>query len=267
MKWDFIKSRLTTNILLVLVVVVFGFAAFFFWFWSGLNYRFDSSVFNNIATPIAAILSVLLFGFLSFRQIKMMQFQNEIIQSQNLKPHFDKEIESIREILYKQVKLPIGEEGATYSDSQVTKVFYQIYTFLKTNEEYTNDLSDWNNGVRKHLGYFSKRIYYNEIFFLQFFHMHGIFSYNFIVDLIKHINGSKLSLDDKRLYIKSIKEEFLDGYFSFVDFVSVSPQEFMIPIVWFPMDSLNIEFAPFTSWGMREQYNTLKELLQAVPDK
>ena len=73
---------------MVLAIFTFGCMAFFFWYWSGLHFELDSTVFNNIATPIAAMVSICLFVWISWKQLRM-------IENQNIKSNFEKKYELV----------------------------------------------------------------------------------------------------------------------------------------------------------------------------
>ena len=76
-------------IIIVLLLVDIGTGI---WYYNRPHLSFSPSNFNNIATPIIGIISIGIYSLALFISAK----QTLIIQSQNLKPHFERDFERLK---------------------------------------------------------------------------------------------------------------------------------------------------------------------------
>ncbi|WP_254086813.1 hypothetical protein [Dawidia cretensis] len=95
-----------------------------FWFWKELHLKFDSSNFNNIVTPIAAILSVWLFSYLAVKQYRLQLSSN---LKQNLDREFDDLYKKMEESIEEKVLMAVGirfNQTVNYSVTGMSSLNY-----------------------------------------------------------------------------------------------------------------------------------------------
>ncbi len=217
-------NRLKTNYLLIVVgVLVAADLITRFWFWRDLHLVFDASNFNNIVTPIAAILSVFLFTYLAYKQYQLQL-------SSNLKQNFDREFDD----LYKKLNAEIGEKvligvgirpnhqvkytlkgmNSLNYINEIIVAFERIFAdpdFIKDHTDYLN-----NNKIKLHKSYLQNRTYYDDLRFVLAFSNFPSAKYMEVGFFLDQINDSKLVEPDKKYLRNKIEAYCLEPYFNFV---------------------------------------------------
>lgn len=239
------------------------------WYWNRLNLKFDPANFNNIITPIFAIIATLIYGLALFNTVnqnKIILNQNKIILSQNIKPHYEKEIENLmtqsREIKIKG-EITNDDEPIKIDALNYIKAINDTIINLSQNKEYLEDYAKYENNELLTIDYFKSRNYFGKLLFLSEFTI-GInavsFFYQDIKLLIQEINQSKLISEDKELLKKRIKRNLLSQYMAFIDFMDKHPSIVPpIPIVFDLQEK--IEFKLLSKTNFREHFDWFKSEL------
>ena len=147
------------NLLILVALLLIVNVATWYWFISGMHLRFNAENFNLIVTPITGICATIGFTIALFFSIR----QNQILTSQNLKPHFESEIDRIRKVLEALEISAAHKEncnGLTYF-STMRKYIFLIWG----NQEYREDLKNHENGTTHPFSYYTSRSYGGELLF------------------------------------------------------------------------------------------------------
>jgi len=208
-------------IILLLIDIITG-----IWFWNGKYLIFNSSTFNNIATPIAQFIGVITFLvslFLIYKQTNLLKNQNEILLSQNTKQFYEEQIKDYKEKINDYSKLYyVGNKEYVINPINFTKHLYNIFNKLLLDINYYSDIKNFQTNKMKET-YYSNTNYYvfKEIFqsFTNGFTYNQIYSlHQKIKELINEINISNNLIDnDKNLLKKRIKREFLIDYIIYIE--------------------------------------------------
>jgi hypothetical protein len=212
-----IKKFITIALLVLVLLVVSTDIIIRFWY-----EEFDSVKFNNLATPIVTLISLMVFLAALYFPYK----QNQIIMSQHLKPDFIDRIKSIKEELRKAeipfkhnngLLEPPTEEKCNGLDfpSLVGKSLYD----LTNNKAYVKDQRAIQKGEKFDIDYFEQCSYYNYIMFFAHFtsgEFANYFRYNEIKSMIEEIEFSELLPVDKLSLNKYIKTELLANYLGYI---------------------------------------------------
>jgi hypothetical protein len=87
---------------------------------------FNPENFNNIVSPFVGLVSLLFFGYTVLETIRI----NRVLISQNLRPHFEKEIDKIEQMFSsKSDNLLLA--GNKYSINELYDLLISIHEFLK----------------------------------------------------------------------------------------------------------------------------------------
>lgn len=249
---------LSIAILLLLTDLITG-----IWYWNRLNLKFDPANFNNIFTPLFTIIATIIYAFALFTTIN----QNKIILSQNIKPHYEKEIENLvtkaREL---KINGEIANDGEPIEINALNyiKVINDTIIKLSQDNEFLEDYTKYENNELLTRDYFKSRNYFGKLLFLSEFTI-GInqvsFLYQEIKLLIQEINQSKLISEDTELLKKQIKRYLLSEYMAFIDFMDKHPLIVPpIPIVFDLQEK--IEFKLISNTNFREHFDWFKSELK-----
>ena len=190
------------------------------YFWNRSHLEFNSQNFNNIITPVAGIIAVVIYGLALFITLK----QNKIILSQNLKPHFERNID---ELLIEAKSTVVGtiDDDANeveYTILNYTRYIHNLILKLSNNADYKEDYENiYEGNVSQSTDYFQSRSYFSTALELNGFiigHFGTSFFYDKIVNLVDEIESSQMIEDDKKLLLKRIKNTFVNEYISLVSF-------------------------------------------------
>lgn len=246
-------------LLIILVAIDIGTGI---WYWNKLNLKFDSTEFNNIATPVTSIISFAVVFFALFVSIK----QNKINVSLSIKPYFERKIDlllaeaentKLDDAIAANLFPEDNYNGINYVDSIV-----KATKLLERSDQFRDDFRDFENtAVPKSMEYYQARDYYKVVFFLtQFtmgFNMFGS-SKAKIQNLFTEIKTSKLISEDKDFLQRRIKAEILQKYLSFIE----NEKKFRIhhykfPILYERQNPITYKF--FYETEFADLYNWLKK--------
>ncbi len=241
----------TTFGILLLIDIFTG-----FWFWNRYNLIFDSAEYNNIITPTLTFIATVIYGSALFLTIR----QNKIILSQNIKPHYEREIESyIAEA--RNVKIV---STTVHSDKEINATNYIEYInesilALCRNQQFLEDYDNHNRNQILSRNHIMQRDYIFDLMFLSEFTlpMNRIISfYEKLKELIEEINQSKLINEDKKLLKKRIERSLLSEYLAFISFenknsVIIPP----IPLLYADFDKTDVQFGQISKTGFRKHYD------------
>ena len=203
------------------------------WFWDRNIFLSKPSNFNNILSPIISFFALIVYSIALFTTIN----QNKIILSQNIKPHYEKEIKEYL-IKAKNIKILYGfdSEQIEFNALNYMTGIRNGIGKIRNNEEYWEDIEKHKQKEEINEEYLQKRSYYGTLLFLSEFTL-GVnpiaFFYNDLKQLIEEISLSKLIEEDKQLLKKRIHREFLAEYLAFIKHVRYfKPIMTQIPILY-----------------------------------
>jgi len=230
------------------------------WYWNRLNLLFDSTEFNNILTPTISFFAFIIYGLALFMTIK----QNKIILSQNIKPHYENEIERYL-LKAKQISIKnhFDPESKTVNGFDYVDLIQDKLLSLTKNKDYNEDLKKYKQGISMNKEYFKKRSYFVTLTFLTDFTI-GFNPINFLyLDLerfITEINLSKLIEEDKILIKKKIRNLFLDKYMTIINMTKTYDfYKVLIPI-YYNTDG-KVEFKNIAETEFGKHYDWFKKEL------
>lgn len=182
------------------------------------NLHFNPENFNNVLSPLFSLLAL----FASLVALLFSFGQNKLALSQNLKPHYEMEIERLKN---KAFEIQIQEPGdnEVYNAINYIRKIEKTLLHLSQNDHYKEDY-DKSINKEKVSGrdYFASRSYYGKLLFLMDFITlisPVYFYYARVTDLITQVDNSKLIPEDKFLLKKRIRDEFLEDYIAMVGFM------------------------------------------------
>jgi len=234
MKWlsknYWILTSLLLTLLIILVIVDIDLRS---------DGRFDEVKFNNITTPVAAIISVGLFAYLTFRQLEIQASSN---LKQNLDHHFNHLKEKLEESITDRVTMIVGNRGGSqaYIIPEINSLDYttaigSALDRICSNADYIEDHTAFlnNRAIIVQRGYLNGRSYFDDLRFVLAFATVPTFKYDLIEYFLDEINQSVLVATDRAYFKRKVEALFLDNYFHLVihrggidlpDYYSQSPQ-------------------------------------------
>lgn len=179
------------------------------------GFKLSSTEFNNIVTPIAALIGIYFYS----SALRTSREQNKLIQSQNLKDNYLKEIEmltaSSKELFI--MKTP----GQGFKIEPIIGVkFYQKYVSLISDLNKDADFRIDNNKFQRgqfkeDVDYFQTRTY-NEYTLLFAPFIYGISDYFILlrksIDLMSYVYISEMNNKDKLLIMNIVFNELIVDY-------------------------------------------------------
>lgn len=216
MNW--IKSNFKVLALLLTVILIILVVADVF---MRSNRIFDDTRFNNIITPIAAIVSVLLFSYLTLEQLRE-QRSNSL--KQNYEESFDQLRNELRKSIKDRVTMIVGIKS--YQPYDIPEMDSVTYTAainnaldrISMNQEFIVDHSNFlsNRDNRILISSLMSRSYFGDLEFVLAFAQYPTFKYNLIESFIDEINASHLLRSDRIHFKRKVESELLNDYFQLV---------------------------------------------------
>lgn len=235
------------------------------WFWNRANLSFNPENFNNIATPILALIAIVIYGLALFTSIK----QNRIIFGQTIQPYFLEEINKLK----KKAKEKRFDSNKVIKGENVNLLNFTTHLSstivnLTRNVDFLNDYRDFENGIERDLEYFKERSYFELLMFIYEFTVGLEIKFIFIEikELVQEINSSKLLEDNKRTLRKKIKKELnIREYIAFIEFYNDSSGRFapLLPMIFEGVLRGNnkVIFKSISDTSLKEPYYWYKENL------
>ncbi len=225
-----------------------------------LHLEFDSTIFNNVITPIGTVVSAILFFYALALTIK----QNKIILSQSLKPHFDEKFKRIEEDFQKTGRLPNYGARPKATAKKMVDDLWEIYRALSQDAEFQDDLhSHINNiGFKPNIKYFQSRTYHELAQCLTSYATNTLWDLKAVVEFIDDINSSNLVDDDKKYLKKRIKEVLVDEYFWLIENNDFDDTMFYFPFLRYKDPFSEIQFVHLLRQpNFRKYYEVFKKEL------
>ena len=186
------------------------------------NQTFDDVRFNNIVTPIAAIVSVILFVYLT-------REQSRIQESSNQKQNLDERFEQLRNELQKSITnkvlmatgVPTGRQPYKFPDINSMNCFDTINSTLdriSANADFVADHTDFlnNRDIKLSHQYLGSRSYFMDLNFVLAFAAFPTYRFHLIENFIDEINDSRLLAADIAHFKRKVESTFLEDYFNLV---------------------------------------------------
>jgi hypothetical protein len=261
----FISLRTLILLVLGLITIVAIDILLRLWFFYNFHLLFDAASFNNVATPLVSLISVV-FLYLAFAQSRK---QNRIANSQNLKLNFDADFQSLKDILSVDVtdrlygSLGINSQ-TTPPISNVTSLNYidelrRTIDLIRADSQFQedNDFFLTNPTEQKDLAYYIKRNYYWNLRYILAFNYYPIVNYNAIEIFLSRIINSELLDTDRNHFKSKVESEFLKKYFSFIMFES----DIRLPDV-LQSNGKNIKWDSYKNIGIDKYYKPFRQMLK-----
>ena len=254
--------KIVITVLLIVLIGSVGFNIYSgIWLWNKEDIFFDSSIFNNILTPLFSGLAVLVYGI----TLLVLKKQNNILHSQNIKHFFEKDLEE----LISEAKLPLFKNEYIDNPKEYNLINYvdSITEEIIRLSKDSNFISDYKEFVNKKpitRDYILKASYYDSIFYLSNF-MNGFNHvdsfYNKVLGFIKEVNDSKLIPDDKKMIKRKVSNKLIEHYMSFIDFhTNTTVQVPLIPNLY-NLNHKDIEYVNILETQISKRYDDFKRVL------
>ena len=217
---------------------------------------FDANNFNNIVTPIGAILSTILFFIALWFAIK----QNEIILSQNIKPHIEDRLKKIAgDFNVPSIKM----NAQTISTKSLIPAVIGVLSDLRNSPELQADINAFiQGGATKPEAYFRTRNYFPRLEDLYSIYTSPIGDFFSIQMLIREINSSSLIELDKKYYKEKIREDFIKHYLDFFDQNDFDQTINLVPMIDEAVSPVTpVPFQQFHRTQFRKYYDFFKKHL------
>lgn len=215
---------------------------------------FDATNFNNILTPIATIISMGLFVWISLRQDKWVRRQNN-------KTHIERSFITALERLKEDfTHYPLPRNSGYCNGLNFWAEIIKHLGKVTSSVEYLNDLSDHQKGIIRPWYYFKYREYYDSLLFLTQFKEATKF-YDPVEALINEIISLDLDEVDKNFFIKRIINEMIESYYSF--YANLNQKDFedskLVPLINHKADS--VEFKDFYKTEFGSYFEFFKQTI------
>lgn len=184
----------------------------------------ESTIFNNIVTPVATIVSI---GIYAWTLIVLIQ-QNSVLRRQNNRNSFERYIDDLdqefKEVFdYYHLPKSLGVNKYNMLDW-----IFDMLTKLYKAKEYENDVNTLTNGGAISVKDFKNRSYFSTISAINTL-VSQILPYARITLLLRNIRQADLERIDSDFLIKVISKKFLKPYTSFLE-----SQEIISELSYFP---------------------------------
>ncbi|MGW8123820.1 hypothetical protein ACV07N_14275 [Roseivirga echinicomitans] len=254
------QLKLTQILISALIVLVAIDIITGIFFWNREYLFFDSTLFNNITTPIISILSLIIYSAALLFTIK----QNKIIFSQHMRPYFEKQINRIQfEYETEKIDTSFITTDKEYNGINYPNLIAQQLLELTKSNDYNLDLVEFKKGNYLQKKHYESRDYFGIVMFLSQF-LGGVytsFKYDRIRELVAEIEASKMLDEDKLMLKKTIKKDLVINYVSLIksedSWQEISPP---FPILFNP-NSDKIEFKNISETNFRNSYDWLIKTL------
>lgn len=213
---------------------------------------FDSTNFNNIITPIATIISVGLFVWISIRQDRWVRRQNN-------KSHIEKSFNDTIEVLKKYLfKTPT--ENAQLNALTGLNFMNQVrvsVSGIRYNGSYLSDLEESKAGTERPLSYYEGRDYFEHVLILN--KLSKLFILEPVSTLIWEISKIDLDETDRAYFKKRIYNEMVSDYCLFFETYDgdLSKPNLFIPDIK-AKNTMSVPFVDFYSSAFKYYYNEFK---------
>jgi len=250
-----LTKSLTQILLLSIAILLLTDILLRFLFWNDLHLIWDADNFNNIVTPIGAIVSTVLF----FVALRLTIKQNQIIVSQNEKSNFEHEVKDLKEKLEtdisNSVMMTTGMTSKTEIFSGVTSLNYldkiqETIDRLHRSQQYGIDIKYYENKEMMHTSDLVKSDYYYDVRLLLTFSQFPVVKYYHVTNFIDDIGESQM-LEVDKAFIKRKVRTFVERYINFVQHSS----DIVLPDIYDQTDN-QIQWKKYRDTGFDRYYKT-----------
>lgn len=230
--------------------------------WFQFDLVFDPVNFTNIGTPIIGIVSLVVYLI----TLLFLMKQNKVIQSQNLRPYFERQIDNIYNATKeKNFKIEI-ESGkfVEYNGLNFTDKLKEIFVELNGNQHYLQDVAV--KGKKFPINYLAGRQYWKlesvlSMFTEDFWHLH----FYDVQLLLKEISNSKI-IDDEKIQLKNrIHRELLKEYMFMCRFMDKHRSFYFVSVIAEPdaeQNEILYEFKHIYDTAFSKYYKWFKDHLK-----
>lgn len=218
--------------LLVLLIITTGFTAYFYQYNSGYRFDIDTESVNNIVTPIASIISMIVLGYIAYMQMTISKKQNDITQSHNKKNYLLGRFEKLKTKFNEPRCFPAFPSFPQFDHSRTIPVdpigkIREVMSYLKKDRAFFNDQqAAIKSYPKKGLQYYMDQKYADQISYLEEFTYESLVGYELVKNFISEIKDSKLLQEDEVEIFALVNEEFVSSYITLIE-QSKSDQTFL----------------------------------------
>lgn len=181
-----------------------------------------TTIFNNIATPIAAIVS----GVLLYRALTATNKQNRISTSNSLLSHFEDKFKRIEDSWDAKGNLP---RGITYKT--LFHFIHKAFNSLKDDSGYELILRT-REETKFTYNDFARLNRWEDVDLLNYIVIDALVNLMVVTDFIKEINNEpNLINEHKRMLKAKIRENLVNDYMTFIKSNDFDRTIFLIPLI------------------------------------
>lgn len=186
-----------------------------------------TTIFSNLVTPAAAIISAYLF-------VRLSQRQQRLAESQNLKPHFEEEFKRVEQVLNKPFGIQLPNYKVQCNALNCTEIITVAFGKLHDYGRFREDVERLEKGEELNNKFFTDTTPYWPILeFLTPLTLLGPDGFDQLGDLMRSIHDSGIMREDKEFYMKRIRDSYALPYIGFVRMVNDSEslkKRFSMPV-------------------------------------
>lgn len=247
-----LKFLVFTLIILVTIDILTG-----LWYFNR-NLEFDSTKFNNIATPIVTLVSFLAL----FYSLSISLEQNQINLADNLKPYFenekDKIITNIKKLTQNDYGMKTKIYETNYDGFNYAKGIRDSILKLVIDGDYIADINKLENlSVNEAFTLIRERSYGESLIYLNNWGIGAVyFPFNNIKKLLNEILSSKMHIEAKRSLYLQIKDEIL---FDYIDLMLFDKNIIISPTIPILFTGQQVEFKKFHETRFGDLFRWIEE--------
>jgi hypothetical protein len=218
----------------------------------------ESTIFNNIATPVATIVSI---GIYAWTLVILIQ-QNRIAHSNNLKPYFERRFDFVLNKLNER-SIKYRYYTDLFNSFEILDIIYNDLREVAGNGGYLMDLQNYKSNFSLRVKDIESYNTYigNYVDHLYPFCNYGIPRFNLVSSLVEQLNESDLMEMDKVNFKEQIKTEMIEPYIKFIGRILIVKDQFLIPFIYEADENDIVPWKPIIQTKISNHYDFfLKEL-------
>jgi len=233
-------------------------------YWNGWSITTGgSTLFNNLVTPIATIISIVIY----YVTLRVLIKQNRINQSNNLKPDYQRKFDFVMDKL-KEKHIKYGNFTEKFNCFDILDRLYEDVSGVVRNRGYSEHLKEFKaKGELKIESNSNVKFLYvdDTLNHIYPFCNYGISRYDRAVDLIEKIKESGMLADDIIRFKEQIRMEMIDPYMQFIKKITSIKGQYPIPLFNERDNNNIIPWKPFGETKISKHYNYF--LIELYPEQ
>jgi hypothetical protein len=236
-------------------------------YWNREYLSFDTSTFNNLFSPVASICASIIYGATLYFIIK----QTKIFRSQSIKPHFENEIQVLKE-KYDKIELFAYSNGKAQllkPNSIIDEVSNSI-NLLMLNLDFLNLQSAIKSKIKVSATQIEDGSFFNDLYLLLGLtkpsNNYELF-YNKVFAFVNEVELSTMTIEDKTFIVRKVISAFFTAdLFLLNNFTNRLQIDLIIPLLYTGDDD-SVGFAKFSDTTFFNNLVRVKNVLKKyTPD-